>query len=536
MKKKSIFIIIDALRHDLLHNKSVRKKLFPTINSILSRGFITKAVANAQSTQFVLPSLFSSSYPLDHGGYNFGIRHRVSYIEQLKKNKFKTYIVSTCNQMGIGNGYDRAVDKVFTTNDYRLIIEQKINRTLLYEIDLLKKNKKTKKQVIKVLKKELGITLDRIISYKNIDQALWPKKLSNINTKVITGCINEKKILIENPEIILNKMKRVSGGIYWHTLGKVKYNSFSFQYKRLIGAISWRFKKIIAKQNFWPFLRYGHCVVVINDIIDVLVKKILSLEEKKWHVHMHFMDVHDCRSINNPIVLLKRLRFFPKWLLEKTRGNIKHRFLYVSAMMDVDRNLGKLFKALEKKSILKDILILITADHASSYAESPRGHLDVEKRTHYEDLDVPFIMSNISKKPKKNTICDSMDITTTFLSALKIVPDSSSKGQNIFKQEKTFAISESCGSGNADIERRDIFFTVTTKKFKMMATLSNKELKAQKLFNLLDDPYEKKNIIENAMHKKDINFLFEILYKNRKEIFDIKGIKKPKFKFKPISN
>ena len=139
MKKKSIFIIIDALRHDLLHNKSVRKKLFPTINSILSRGFITKAVANAQSTQFVLPSLFSSSYPLDHGGYNFGIRHRVSYIEQLKKNKFKTYIVSTCNQMGIGNGYDRAVDKVFTTNDYRLIIEQKINRTLLYEIDLLKK-------------------------------------------------------------------------------------------------------------------------------------------------------------------------------------------------------------------------------------------------------------------------------------------------------------------------------------------------------------------------------------------------------------
>ena len=70
MYSKSMFIIIDALRYDLLHNRTSRKALFPNLNKIISRGFLTKAIANAQATQFVLPSLFSSTYPLDHGGYN----------------------------------------------------------------------------------------------------------------------------------------------------------------------------------------------------------------------------------------------------------------------------------------------------------------------------------------------------------------------------------------------------------------------------------------------------------------------------------
>ena len=127
MPSKSIYIVIDALRYDLVRNKKVREKLFPALDKIINRGFLIKAVANAQATQFVLPSLFSSSYPLDYGGYNYGIRNRNSYVEDIKKKKIKTYMMSTCNQMGIGNGYDRGFDEVYTTNDYRLILEQKIN-------------------------------------------------------------------------------------------------------------------------------------------------------------------------------------------------------------------------------------------------------------------------------------------------------------------------------------------------------------------------------------------------------------------------
>ena len=86
-----------------------------------------------------------------------------------------------------------------------------------------------------------------------------------------------------------------------------------------------------------------------------------------------------------------------------------------------DENLGKLFKQFEKKKIIDDIMILITADHASYYPESPRKKLDVALRTHYEDLDIPLIMSNTTSKPKIDSMCDSMDLTATFIKQLGII-------------------------------------------------------------------------------------------------------------------
>ena len=80
--KKSILLIIDALRYDIVDNK----KLYPVLSSLIKKGVYKKVIANACSTQFVLPSIFSSTYPLDNGGYNFGIRDRKSsYIEFIKK-------------------------------------------------------------------------------------------------------------------------------------------------------------------------------------------------------------------------------------------------------------------------------------------------------------------------------------------------------------------------------------------------------------------------------------------------------------------
>ena len=142
--KKSIFLVIDALRYDIIDNS----KLYPTLSYIAKNGVYKKIIANAQSTQFVLPSIFSLTYPLDNGGYNYGIRDRkCSYVESIKK-KYKRNIImiSSCNAMGIGTSFDRGFDEILTTYDFRILIEQKINRTLLYEIDLFDKGKISKQK------------------------------------------------------------------------------------------------------------------------------------------------------------------------------------------------------------------------------------------------------------------------------------------------------------------------------------------------------------------------------------------------------
>ena len=74
--KNGIFFVIDALRFDTLDDENKRRYLFPNLNKIIEKSSFYKCVANSRSTQFVLPSLFTLSYPLDYGGYDVGIRRR----------------------------------------------------------------------------------------------------------------------------------------------------------------------------------------------------------------------------------------------------------------------------------------------------------------------------------------------------------------------------------------------------------------------------------------------------------------------------
>ena len=76
MHKNGIFFVIDGLRYDVVSELENAREVVPNLAEIASNGSVTRTVANAQATQFVLPALFSLTYPLDYGGYNNGIRHR----------------------------------------------------------------------------------------------------------------------------------------------------------------------------------------------------------------------------------------------------------------------------------------------------------------------------------------------------------------------------------------------------------------------------------------------------------------------------
>ena len=58
-----------------------------------------------------------------------------------------------------------------------------------------------------------------------------------------------------------------------------------------------------------------------------------------------------------------------------------------------------------------------------------------------------------------------------------------------------------------------------------MAILNNYSLTVTKFFDLQKDPLELTNLNKSNNHKPGIKKLLSILYKNRKEIFDIKGVK-----------
>ena len=172
---------------------------------------------------------------------------------------------------------------------------------------------------------------------------------------------------------------------------------------------------------------------------------------------MHIMDLHDARSINRFLHLLCRFKFFFPWLAERLKGNIKHKFIYASSLMYIDKCLKILLDHIENEKIYKETLLLITSDHGSDYAESPRQKVSVGERNHYEYIDIPLILSQKYHKKIKRNICDSMGMTATFLDMLNIPLDKSFKGQSLYSTGKDYVISENAGSGNADIKEKTYF-------------------------------------------------------------------------------
>ena len=524
-KQKALFLLIDSLRFDVLEDPKSREIIAPNLARIASRGIVQKVVTNAQSTQFVMPSLFSLTYPLDYGGYDNGIRERPqSFVECLKKEGFETHLVASCNQLGISTGYSRGFDNVCTTSDFRLLLEQRIGRTLRYQLD--KKNNIDKDESEALVAKELGLLLRGIRdSISNHDRSIWPKILNRINEKVAAGCSAELKLLEENPSEVIAKIRKVAPGIYWRFLGQQRPKGLRLFFRRAQESIRWRTRRWIAKQTLWPFLAMSHFPVIFGDIIKPLCNLVEARVDQRWFIHMHMMDVHDCRSISRPFHLIYRFKYLPRWFYARIRGHTKRRWLYDTAIMYVDELLGHLLETLKQTGQFDNTLIVVTGDHGLYYAESPREKLQIGTRTHYEDIEVPMLLCNSSKDSLQVGMIDSMGVTATFIDALNITPDVSFKGVSALKGGRDFVISESCGHGDSDLIYRDIYFTVTTPSHKMMAVLQGKKLHIEKVYDKIKDPRELDNLVQDKKINSVKNQMIHMLKTERLEIFDLRGAK-----------
>ena len=189
-----------------------------------------------------------------------------------------------------------------------------------------------------------------------------------------------------------------------------------------------------------------------------------------------------------------------------------------------------------KENIIDETLLLITADHACYYPESPRKKtVTMGERHHYEDIDIPLMLLHKHHHNVQRNICDSMGVTATLLDILKVPLNSSYKGQSIFNKGKEYVISENAGQGNADLKRKDLYFAITTNTHKLMLQLNDAGLKIIKFYNILIDPKETKNLINEKYYnfnKGIIKNLITNVYKERKRIFEIRGINNLKECFK----
>ena len=522
MRKNGIFFVIDALRYDIFSDLDAARALAPNMCVLADQGAVRRAVANAPATQFVMPSLVSQTYPLDYGGYNSGIRTRPrSYAEQLQELGYSTQMMASCTQLGITHGYERGFDGLHTAQDCRLILGHFLERQLAYEIERWQSGKISDAEAIKIISAPMEDLLNAVSSVTEGDRGrIWPDKLRRINEKVARDCLSEVDLLHSEPLTVFKKIYSIPPILYWRYLGKVR-PSPSYIWYRLKEALRWRTANLLAKLEF-PFIPLLHFETKADEIMDGVCEFVRN-SRGPWSIHLHLMDVHDFRSIARPMHAARRLRYLPRWLKARAKGQTDRRFGYDSALMFVDQEFGKVLTTLRETGNLDQVVVMVTGDHAYHDAGSPRPRQNIALRTHFEDIDIPMVLFGADRTVSDIGMLDSMGINATYLEALEVPAHESFKGRSAFTDVREAIISESAGSGNSDVENKDLYFTVSTDQYRMMTVLKGSELEVFKLYDRSEDPKELNNIVDDPGKIEIINTFIGYIERERGEILSMRG-------------
>ena len=65
-----ILLIIDNLRYDSFNNFHEPRRFLPNLSFLKEKGIFCEIITNGHTTKFVMPSLFTQTFPLDFDGNN----------------------------------------------------------------------------------------------------------------------------------------------------------------------------------------------------------------------------------------------------------------------------------------------------------------------------------------------------------------------------------------------------------------------------------------------------------------------------------
>lgn len=529
MKKNCILLLLDSITYDAISCEKISEKLFPNLYFLAKKFKMRKCISNSNCTQFVLPSLFSMTLPLDEGGYDYGIKNRkLSFMEILKNEGFQTIIYSNCNQMGADNGYDRGVDENINSFDYRLILEQKLNRVILSSY---KKNFQNENSDLELIENYKYLLLDIKEKITTSNKLIWTNKLIKLNNYIKNKIDSEIRLIAEKPTIVKKKLLKINPASIWMFLGDRNISSLTFYFKRIKGSFNWRIKNLITKSKI-PINLLGHETINIIESFNVFKNKILSLK-KPFFIYHHIMDLHDYENLNSITFFLKKLFYLPKWIWFSRQQKSKRKFFYDATLILVDIYIGKILKILDSNTI-----IYITSDHGhrkSLKKQIQRKYItkDYFNEMHGEDIEIPLISNKDLNSNNSIKLFDTISISKKIISDLDIQLSNYIKEIDI---DNEYIISEHAGRGSFDLNK-NLYFTISNDKFRMIVVFFDDQLYI-KLYDLIEDIDEIKDLSNEEQYSNIVKYIFNFLAIKRFKIVNkkIKLLKKVHNKFLKIND
>lgn len=257
-----------------------------------------------------------------------------------------------------------------------------------------------------------------------------------------------------------------------------------------------------------------HATIVANTVTDTVIKKLNERDkDKPFLMFAHYFDPHynyqDHKSINytDPnykgkatsglhIIKLRDLTFN-----EEDKKQLNN--LYHEEITYTDRALDRLYNYLKENNLLKNTIIVFTADHGEELLD--RDWIGHTKTLYNELIRIPLIISAKNLKSKEiNNNVSQIDILPTLLSLLKI-DNNNLKGINLTKiiKKGRMLFSEVIFQSSRHVKDANKI-SVINDNYKL---IKDRTTGASEFYNLEKDRSERDNQINNDEYKEIISSL-----------------------------
>jgi hypothetical protein len=549
MNKKNIILIdVDALIPSRTGFGGNIKSISPNLNEIAKQSlYVENVFTMGNPTEFALPGLFASSYLLDDGGYRYGIsKKEITFAEVLKENGYSTSAFMTAFRPKL-DGYDRGVDEYFNLIDIQVAEKNLMNTANWYRAKYKSKDSGINKdECITELVQYYDEYLDDILLYcenwkKYIKSKVIPQSsiFNNVDYDWVRAETIQDKLIFNNDRQNYIK-KYLEGGELGLTKITKKVNE---QRKKKVYTTTADIKvKIILIFNLIFAWRRSSSFSSAKSVLVFMLDRIRHgrknhlmrypsgeyvLETfKSWMKNRkdknHFfsyiklMDVHEQNFYSHDICNDKKEEInndeniILKQAIQDIKGckEYKGNILYDCAIRYEDNVIKKLFSFLEEMNVLDDTIVVITADHGCQIPNMPiRDNRKHSVSSFYDELyRIPLMFFNkgIAIETYKELV-SSVDINTTILDLVNIKSPMSFKGKSLIDRstKRDYILAENQGRGPCHLKYKPIRVCVRTNFLKLVyetSPLYPEKGFIDELYDLVDDPNEYNNLVNNKLY------------------------------------
>lgn len=568
--KNVIYILVDALSYDNIGKKAYRNSPTPFLDKISEKSlYCENMYTQAPYTEAAFISSLAGEKTLENGGYMLGLKKcKKSYGELLGGKGYKTF--STFSPYVYSSTYVKAIEQYFYSRIYSLS-PLKIYR-LSYFRDLYDKSKLTREHLAvceELLEDAFEIWLDqlngllgenehnimvqKLVSVKIIPEvkALVEAEYKQFKTdshKYVSNLFENwdkhSLFLIKTLECKEKHSEKVHSEIVKNEMEYLE--KIQEKYRRLMKKnmkIDWKYLFDLARYDdseklygarhalngylglynstlltdvITKHVEYDKITISAKTQLDVFYDKIKQADEndENYYAFIHIEDLHlPCMyytyDTDDYSVIQKEFEYHKKYtecLPANYRGNLAADL----STHYIDYYLGQFFEKMNQNK-KNDFLFIVTADHGFPSNYNPPRPL-IYNSFYQENYHIPFIMYD--SKEKKQLIDYELHSSRDIFD---FVIGKALEEKNVTLPNRDYVMVEYPGPGCPDISKNRLYYAIHDGNYKIAAkaklTENIDEETVILIFNVREDPDEKKNLVRKEYDNEQVSKLIRILQK-----------------------